>query len=90
VEAGAHVQRHEEPAGGDPGSARVLLPGADGRLAGAAAGGHHDEHPCEIISWDPCGAGFYASNVLQRKKIAYYFSLAPCEGHISGHRTFVF
>jgi len=46
VEAGAHVQRHEEPAGGD----RVLLPGADGRLAGAAAGGHHDEHPCEIIS----------------------------------------
>ena len=27
---------------------------------------------------------------LQRKKIAYYFSLAPCESYISGHRTFVF
>lgn len=47
VEAGAHVQRHEEPAGGAPRSARYLLPGADGHLTrgadGAAAGGHHDE-----------------------------------------------
>lgn len=74
VEAGAHVQRHEEPAGGDPGSARVLLHGADGRLAGAAAGCHHDEHGDAEAAFK-LSAGtlvelrFYASYFFQRKKL---------------------
>jgi hypothetical protein len=49
VEAGAHVQRHEEPAAGAPRSAGTFLPCSaddDGRptssaAAAAAAGGHH-------------------------------------------------